>query len=1058
MKRSEFNVSVFRNGFKFLMKLWALLLLISFGSAAFSSLLAQQQTREITGTVTDSKGQPIPGASIVVKGTTTGQNSDINGKFRLTVPADARTLVISFVGTKPQEIDIAGRITVSVQMEEENVTLSEIVVTGYGTQTKRDLTGSITSVKIKDVILTNNTAIDNALQGKVAGVVIDNYTSQPGGASTVIIRGSLSPNGSNSPLYVIDGLPILNNDASDNFGNGQTGFWGATSRNPLNTINPNDIESIDVLKDASAAAIYGSAAANGVILITTKRGKEGAINVTYNSTYSVQKSKDYLEPFNAHDFMKYHELFSKEYYLFQNKLAPYGDTDPASVVPYVPYFSQAEINAAGAGIDWFNYILRDGSIMEQNLSLSSGNKNTKIYASFNYLNNQGLVKNSGLTRYSGKINLDQEIGKIVTFRLGVTYSEINNNNQNTGYQSDPDSPSIIQSALRFAPTIQPYDSVGNLNHSYYTRTPNPLSWLMVKNLTKTKRFIVTPQLDFKLLKDLKLTITGGIDQTSSLQNMYVPVAAQFQTAPIGDAVINTTNINNYSSEAYLNYNKEFNRHKLTFVIGGGFYKTNNSSYGMEGLGFFTDLFGTSNIGIAENKQRNSIYSGLGERSKLSQFLRLTYGFANKYLLTFNSRFDGSSIWAPGHKWGYFPGISAAWVLSEENFIKDIGIIGLLKLRAGYGTVGNEGMLGNYAYSLYGTYGWNFPFGNPSTVSTGVLQTQLGNPKLTWETDKSANFGIDYSLVNDRIGGSFDYFIRTAKNLFDWQVLPSNNAIGRIGANIGSTRSRGFEITLKSVNIQANKFRWATNVTFASYKSFWLERNTQVTLPPYVGKNDPIHAVYGWRTDGIIRKKEDIPAYQSNAVVGNVKYVDVNKDGVLDIKDVVYLGNTDPKASYGLGNTFTYKGFELYVFLYGTFGGLQLDGWGPFANPNGTGILFPTPSNGEIHNLQSWTSFNPNGKYPGLATDVASTNNPSQVADFGARNVYFFRVKNLTFSYQIPQNITQITKFIASARLFVDLQNFFVFGNYSGIDPEMERNNFPYPVSKTTTFGINIVFN
>ena len=1026
----------------------------------FDQSLSQQKA--VSGKVTDPTGASLPGVAVVVKGTTTGIITDNNGNYSLTNIPENAILQFSFVGMKTQEVSVGNKTTINLLMEEEAIGLEEVVAIGYGTQNKKTTTGSISNVKTDDLNMVNAVSIDNLLQGKVAGLNIRANTAQPGGGLSINIRGTLSPNGSNSPLYVIDGVPISGNERVDNFGNGQSGFAGQTDRDPLITINPNDIESIDVLKDASAAAIYGSAAANGVILITTKRGKEQKTTITYSGTYSVQTPQKYLEPLNSTDFMQYHELYAQDLWKVNNRIAPYGNTDPSTVQPYTHLFSDTDIANASKGINtnWVDYIMQDGFINDQNISISGGSKNTKVYTSFNYLNHEALLKNSDFNRFSGRLNLDQNLGSHVHLQLGFSYSQVKNQNQLTGYGS-PDNPSPINSGIRFAPTFGVYDESGNLSQSYYIRTPNPQSWLMVINNTTTNRLFFTPKLDIEISNDLKATITAGIDQSRSDLDNYIPVSAQFQTALTGNAQLSTNFIGNYNTEGYFTYDKIFGDSRLSVVLGAGYYKTNSNNYGLEGIDFLSDALGTSAVQIAANKERNQIYSGKSERTKISQFSRINYTLLDRYMLTFNLRNDGSSIWAKGQKWGFFPGVSGAWVISQENFMKGLTHLNQLKLRVGYGTVGNEGLGGNYSISTYGpSAGYSFPFGG--NMSPGILQTQLGNTDLHWEKDVTINSGLDFVLFNNRISGSIDYFERTAHDLFNFRILPSNNAIGRIGANIGSTKSKGYEVTLNTRNIKTKGFTWTSDFSFSSYRAYWMERSNPEDLirTPWIGKNDDISAIYGWKTNGIIKSVDEIPAYQTGAYLGNIKYVDFNKDGKLDEKDVQNLGNRDPKAYYGFGNSFTYKGFDLNIFFNGTLGGMQQDNWYLIGNIQSSFFFDPqSPTNAERHTLNTWASFNPNGTYPGIAPDVVGdATNPSKHNDFGLRQVNWGRLKNVTLGYNLPFSLLSRTDLIQYFKIFVEFQNIAVIGNYSGLDPEMESGRiYPYPIARTTAFGISVKF-
>lgn len=1030
--------------------LWILLITLS----AFTS---SAQTISVSGTVKDESGQALPGVSVAVKGTSIGGITNAKGQYKLTVPTGNNTLVFSFIGYANQETQINGQVSINVILSTESKSLNEIVVVGYGTQNKRDVTGAVSTIKASDLNTTNAVSIDNLVQGKAAGVNVNAYTSQPGGDVSVTIRGALSPNGSNAPLYVIDGLPLttMAYESVPTAGD----FRGNIDRSPLAGINPNDIASVDILKDASATAIYGSAAANGVILITTKKGKDGATTVNYNGTYSVQGLKKYLQPLNATQFENAVNNYSEEYYKFNNKIAPYGTTDPSSVAAFAPYFSPDQIAAAGTGTNYVNYALRNGYINDQNISISGGNANTKVFTSFNYFDQQGLLKNSNFTRYAGRVNIDQKLGSAVNFSLGVSYSQVNNNNVPVGHSGDIDSPSLLQSVLQFPSTIPVLNAQGQPSPAYYPRTPNPASFFQITDQTFTKRLIITPNLQVNILEGLKLNITGGIDNNSSDNQFYIPISANFSTVPTGDAQRSFSKTNNYSTEAYLTYDKKINKSHFSAVAGVGYYESNDDGFGLDAVGFTTDAFGVNNIGIANNKDASSVNSYKDARTKLSQFTRLNYTYNNKYILQFTGRFDGTSNFPQTHQFGFFPGISGGWLINQENFLKDVKWVSLLKLRGGYGTSGNESITAshNYVYSLYAlTNNFGYLFGD-QYYNSGFIQTQLGNPDLKWETDAQIDVAIDFGFFNNRITGSFDYFQRTAKDLLDFRVLPSQNAITTQAFNVGSTRSKGVELTLNTQNITSTDFTWSSTFTFGTAKSYWIKRNPAVTLAPYIGYNDPIHAVYGWETAGLIKSVSDIPKYQAGAYVGNIKYVDANNDGKLDINDVKYLGNTDPKGSFGLNNSFKYKSFDFNFFIYGSYGYLSYDGYAQFAQ---TGKLTRSgaPGNADVHALQTWATFNPNGIYPGVAADVAAANNPTGANNYLAiKNGYFARLKDITLGYTFPATLLGNKKVLKSARIFIDVQNLFYVTNTTGIDPELSRDNNPYPVALTTAFGISAKF-
>ena len=1016
----------------------------------------------VQGRVASETGEVLPGVNVLVKGTSNGTATNSNGKYTLTIPDEQAggTLIFSYIGYASQEVKMGSQMLINVTLVADSKSLGDVVVVGYGTQNRRDVTGAVSTVKATDLNQTNAVSVDNLLQGKAAGLNISANTAQPGGALSINIRGAISPNGDNSPLYVIDGFPITTNASTEN--NSVAGnFRGTFQRSPLDNINPNDIESIDILKDASATAIYGSAAANGVILITTKKGKEGKTTVNYSGTYSIQTPKKYLHPLNASQFRSGANTYGLEYYKFINKLAPYG-TGTAPSPGYTPFFTDQQVADAGIGTDYIDYVLRQGRINDQNISLSTGNANTKVFTSLNYYNQKALLQNSNFTRFAGRMNLDQKIGSRVNFNLGLTYSQVNSDNVPTGQSGDIDSPSLLQTALQFAPDIPIVDANGLPSHSYYARTPNPASYFQITNQTFSKRFLATPNLQINVLDGLKINLTGGIDNTSTDRQFFIPVSANFSTVPQGNAQRGLTKLNNYSSEAFVTYDKAFSSSRLAVVAGVGYYASSYNDFGLNAVGFGTDAFGVDNIGIAYNKGLSTVSSNRTSRTKLSQFTRVNYTLQDKYILQFTGRFDGASNFPQDNRFGFFPGLSAGWLLNEEQFLKDVSWLSQLKLRGGYGTSGNESITvnGSYGLSLYSLTdaygGYNYLIGN-QLYNTGFVQTQLGNPNLKWETDATINAGVDFGFFNNRVGGSVDYFRRTAKDLLDFRILPASNAITTQAFNVGSTRSQGVEVTLRTQNIVSSNFSWSTLLTLGTAKTYWVERNPAVALPSYVGYNDPIREVYGWKTDGLIRSAAEAPAYQTGAHIGNIKYVDLNGDGKLDIKDVTSLGNSDPTGTFGFNNTFKYKGFDLSVYIYGAFGNNTFDGYQPFVQL-GRLTRIGAPTNVEVHSLDTFTSFNTNGTYPGLANDPAAANNPSGLNDFRiVQHSYFARLKDINVGYSLPTSLLGQQKFVQSVRVFANINNLAYRTNIRGLDPEMERNNNPYPTAVTTAFGLSAQF-
>lgn len=1032
------------------------LLLINFLFLSFLAGFAQQ--RIITGKVTDETGDQLPGVNILLKGTTIGTVTSGEGTYSISVPeaeAGNGVLVFSFIGYVTEEIAIGNQATINLSMKPDAQTLSEVVVVGYGTMRREDISGSVASVQAKDLPKVANTSVDQLLQGRVPGLNIVQRSAQPGGGLNINVRNAISPLGNNAPLYVIDGVPVFNNSSAERaLSDGNIGFGGGVDRNPLNSINPADIESIDVLKDASATAIYGANAANGVILITTKRGRAGVTTVDYRGSYTIQTPKKYIDIFNAREFMQQHNRLAHDLYLYDNDLAPYGTTDPSSVAPFAPTFSTSDIASAGAGTDWLGMLIRDGKINEHNISISGGTENSKIYTAFNYFNNKGILENSDLTRYTGRINLDQRLGQRVKLSLNVTASQIDNSNVTSGANSGGvEKYNMLQSAFSFSPTRSVFDQNGQYTKSFDTQITNPAAFLIMSDNSTTTRLIVSPNLEIKILDDLKLNVVAGADRQNSQRNFYLPIAVQNFQLPNGMAQKSNSNISNYTAESYLTYNKTFGQNTLNVVLGVGSYKTTTNRFQLEAVNFPTDAFRDNNIGTAIDLAKTTLGSEKTERKRLSQFFRVNYSFADKYIITLTGRRDGDSYFATNKKYGFFPGISAAWRISNESFMSGASVLTDLKLRAGIGQAGNATLNGNYL----ALYGGRYPYPIGGVLYTGVTLTQLENPNLSWETNQTMNLGLDFGLWNNRVSGSIDAYRRDAKDLLSTTQLPFNGEVTSLLINSGTTRSQGIEFMATSVNVEGD-LTWSTTFNASISKSTWVEGNPAKSTSPWIKDGDPFTAIYGWKTDGIINDASEVPSYMPDANPGNIKYVDTNGDGVLDSKDVVLLGQSAPKWNLGLANTFKYKNFDLNFFIYAYLGNLVSinsigRGYDP-ANP-GQRLALSNIQNTPVDIRRVWTADNPTGDWPGLATNPYSGSNPAGNNDFYLQKGNFARIKNITLGYTFPSELLG-TKLIRSARIFVDVQNLGLLTNFEGLDPEINEIN-PYPQAVSTTVGVNIGF-
>lgn len=704
--------------------------------------------------------------------------------------------------------------------------------------------------------------------------------------------------------------------------------------------------------------------------------------------------------------------------------------------------------------------MRTGTINDQNISLSGGTESTKYYTSFNFFDQKSLLQSTDFKRCSFRFNFSQSFNKWLKLDVNSMYTQTIANNPSIG-GSRPNGNEARQTnaALLFSPQTPLRDKDGNLNTSDWPKIPNPYAWLLIRDRTDTRRLFFAPNLEVKISNDLKANVVAGLDRTSSERDVFSPSMAklpeQTQTNYGGYAVSEN---NNHSVEGYLSYNKQFGNHNLSAVVGGGYYKTDEHDFALTVFNIPTDALGNNYLNLATDKELNNYSSWRSARVKLSQFARINYTFLDRYIIGVTARRDGSSVFADNKKWGLFPGVSGAWIVSEESFMRDNSVLNFLKVRAGYGTTGNESvMTSNYYWTnLYGTaYGYNYYIGGK--LYTAILQSQLGNPDLTWETDVTKNIGIEFGLFNNRITGTVELYQRTAKDLLDFTSLPSNSSISQVAKNVGSTRSQGFEIELKGDLVKTDILHWSANATFSRNRSFWVERNPEVALSPWVGERDRLNTIYGWESNGLFRSLDEVQNYTSNGQVlqpgsfpGNLKYIDQNGDGILDGKDVVKLGNPDPGAYFGFGMSLKYKNFDVSVNTYGMLGMSTYNGWTMYSSL----WSLDQKQNQSVHLYDVWSSMNPNGTLTGLAFGSTESNNPSGVSDGGTlQKTNFLRLKNINIGYTLPM----ARKLVQSARVYVDLQNIYAWTNYVGLDPEMERNASPFPIPFTVALGVNVNF-
>jgi len=1021
---------------------------------------AAAQTGTVTGNVTDTTtGASLQGAQVQVVGANVGGITNSNGRYVVTgVPPGTYSIRVIMLGYADQTKDgvtVASGQTAVVDFSLETTALALgglTVRVGYASELQRNLSGSISTVNSDQLNPVATTSVNQMLRGQATGLRMTTRSAQPGGAVSVNIRGAISPRGNNTPLYVIDGVPMTQYSSTvPGLQDADLGFYGGIDRDPLSFLNPADIQSVTVLKDASAAAIYGSAAANGVVLITTKAGTVGNLSFHYRGSYTAESPHKYFPLLNAHQFMEQQSRLAYDRYLYDNKIAPYGTTDPSTVAAYVPLFTQADIASAGPGTNWLGLVTRDGGIQEHEISLSGGNLTTHAYASFDFRRENGLLRNSSLNKYAGRINLDQTITNAVQLSIRAGFTRQGGNNASSGSNAGGGEKfNMLQAAYQYAPNIPVRESDGSYTYSYYRVIMNPAAFLTIQDNSTTNTLFFTPNVTIDFTDKLRANVVGQVNQESTDRGFYLPRATNNANLPDGMAQKSLASVDNYSGEGYLTYTDHFGESDLSVVAGAGYYKAGTEGHALQAVNFFTDAFGYNNVSVASDPLRSRLSSYKTERTKISQFGQVNYSLRDRYILSLVARRDGSSIFSKNHKYGIFPGASAAWIISDEPFFQGFApSVSQLKLRVGYGEAGNESILSGNTLQLYSP---GYPFLIGTTLENGVALSQVANPNLTWEKMYTFNAGLDFGLWNQRLTGSVDYFVKTARDLLDFNPLPSNNAVGRVADNVGATRSKGVEVSLHGSDVLIGPLRWSSDVNVTHYHGYWLERNPQVPLAPYIGAQDDIDAIYGWQTDGIIQSDADRPSYMPDAYLGNMRYVDQNGDGQLDESDVVILGHSSPRWTVGFNNTFRAFNFDLNVFMYGNLGFKR----GNTYAPSVATIAQPTsPGNTTVSVEDAWSADNPTGTYPGIASNPYSSNNPAG-NDFNLKDASFLRLQNVTVGYTLPTAWLQGMGLASRARLFLDFQDLGLITSYPGFDPEYTEAN-PYPKAFRTTLGLDLSF-
>jgi len=997
-----------------------------------------QQQKNVSGKITDSSGSPLPGVSIVVKGTTTGTITDVDGNYTLTnVPAGA-TLVFSFIGMETQELAVTGQARINVVMQESTIGIEEVVAIGYGSVKKSDLTGAVSSVNSDDLKNRVGATFDQLMTGRAAGVNIVQSSGEPGAGVTIKVRGSASVNAGTSPLYVIDGYAMDNGSMDVNNG---AEFDGNTARNPLTSLNPSDIESVEILKDASATAIYGARGANGVIIITTKKGSPGKPVIAYDAYYGIQNV--------AH---KIDVLTAPEYRTALNELIAAGASSASDSV--------AVFNG---GTDWQDEIfVKRAPIQSHNLSIRGEKDAINYFVSLNYFDQDGVVMSSGYKRYGARANLTINPSEKLQFGINFNTNYDKTDDVSTGFGINGEA-GAIYAALNFDPTLPVKDENGDYVISSALDMDNPIASAKGKEATSNAyRTFGTVYAQYKILPDLTFKVNFGGDIRNERRDVYVSRLTKHGAASGGIASISTGQKSNYLEEATLSYSKEFGRHNINAVVGSTFQKFLTSYTYQEASGFPSDATGTDNMSLGTQSTYDMNSDKYGSRL-LSYLGRVNYDFDNKVLMTASLRIDGSSKFGENNRFGYFPSAAIGWKVHEEPFLKNIEAISVAKLRVSWGQTGNES-IGNNAYMLTYSTGADAILDGEAVSSTAP--TRLPNPDLKWETTEQTDIGIDFGLFENRISGTADYFNKTTKDMLLSKPVSASTGFTSKTENAGSAAVKGWEFSVTTFNL-TNEFTWKSTINFTSMKSkvkslggvdeFTTGSAGQSGNIFLVREGEPLYAFYGYEVEGIWQKDDDFSTMSETYKPGDLKFKDQDNSGTITAEDKVILGTSMPKYEWSFINTLGYKNLELSVSVEGSHGGKML-------NQNLVDSYYPVSFRRNRFAkpyLNRWTEDHPSEKYPSFT----STGNwgSTQVNSITVEDASYIRLKNVTLRYSFNLKNQNIFK---SLNVYVTAENLVTFTDYSGFDPAINPNGgdpyrridfSAYPTSRTFTTGISVEF-
>ena len=983
-------------------------------------------TKKISGVVKDETGEPVIGANVVVKGTTNGTVTDMNGRYSLEVP-EGGVLQISYIGYNTQEVKVGSGDVVNVSLREDSEALDEVVVIGYGTVKKSDLTGAVGSVQMKDVSQVGITSADRALQGQIAGVQVNARTGQPGESMMIRVRGSNSLAGGNEPLYVIDGMPVekMNSD-----------------------INPEDILSMEVLKDASSTAIYGSRGANGVVMITTKRGRTGDTVLEYNGYVGVSSLRKKLD------------LLGKDDYIAMVNEVSQNDGNGIAITP--------EQAAMLPNNDWQDLAYQTALTHSHQVSVSGGTDKTKLYSSLNYMNQEGIIKGSDYNRFALRINGDQKLARNLSLNASIAYSY---GTQNTANSNADGWGAIAYTAMVMAPIQEIREADGK--YTNFSGTPwggtNPVGMAeLYKNKTVNSRLLANMSLIYEIIDGLTFRVNAGAEVNAGSSDRYIPIGLSAGGKLDGDASKSKSNYYTIINENILTYDKRFNKNHALNLMGGVTFQTYQyNDLGGSGTGFLRDVYETNNLGVASTPGTPS--SGYSDYRMASFLGRANYNLMERYLLTVTARYDGSSKFSKNHKFAFFPSAALAWRLSEENFMQDIDWLSNLKLRASIGQTGNQSISPYQTFARLGTSG---PiFGDGKDIGFGL--SSMANDDLKWETTTQTDIGVDFGFFSNRLNIGFDYYWKQTRDLLYNATLPPSSGYSSMLRNLGRIDNKGFEISINTINMKG-KVNWTTNLNITSNKSIVKDLGSDVYgnkiqridapigggnwFPLFVGKAP--FQLYGYEIEGIYQTDEEARLNgEATKKAGDYRYKDTDGKAGITTGDKTIIANTQPKFTFGLTNIINWNNFELSFLLIGSVGGDIVNEFNKsITNIGGTWNI--RKDVWENH----WTPENPNAKYAraSVATkDYLAFGDPSSV---WVENGSYLRFKDIKLAYTLP------SQWFAGSRkpnisVYLSGQNLITITSYSHYDPEASWTSSAvngwdrgvYPSAKSFTLGLQVKF-